>query len=94
MRTHTLKTLPSFYAAIIDGSKTFEVRNNDLCLSGCLPKALRVVSGACQSPPNANQPTRSVPELPGPPFSLPRLGYRRQDSRRSTISHRSASCTS
>jgi len=29
MRTHNLKTLPSFYAAIIDGSKTFEVRDND-----------------------------------------------------------------
>lgn len=29
MRAHRLKTLPSFYAAIIDGSKTFEVRNND-----------------------------------------------------------------
>lgn len=29
MRTHTLKTLPSFYASIADGSKTFEVRDND-----------------------------------------------------------------
>lgn len=29
MRTHDLKTLPSFYAAIADGSKTFEVREND-----------------------------------------------------------------
>lgn len=29
MRTHDLKTLPSYYAAIIDGSKTFEVREND-----------------------------------------------------------------
>lgn len=29
MRTHTLKILPSFYSAIIDGSKTFEVREND-----------------------------------------------------------------
>lgn len=29
MRTHPLKTLPSYYAAILDGSKTFEVREND-----------------------------------------------------------------
>lgn len=29
MRTHILKTWPSFYQAVIDGTKTFEVREND-----------------------------------------------------------------
>lgn len=29
MRTHELKTWPSFFAAVRDGSKTFEVRRND-----------------------------------------------------------------
>lgn len=29
MRTHELKTWPSFFAALLDGSKTFEVRRND-----------------------------------------------------------------
>lgn len=29
MRTHTLKTWPAFYSAVIDGSKTFEVREDD-----------------------------------------------------------------
>lgn len=29
MRTHELKTWPSYFAAVRDGSKTFEVRRND-----------------------------------------------------------------
>ena len=29
MRTHTLKTWPAFYQAIVDGSKPFEVREDD-----------------------------------------------------------------
>lgn len=29
MRTHQLKTWPAFYQAIIDGTKTFEVREDD-----------------------------------------------------------------
>ena len=29
MRTHMLKTWPAFYQAIIDGTKTFEVREDD-----------------------------------------------------------------
>lgn len=29
MRTHDLKCWPSFFAAVRDGSKTFEVRRND-----------------------------------------------------------------
>lgn len=29
MRTHRLKTWPAFYQAIIDGTKTFEVREDD-----------------------------------------------------------------
>lgn len=29
MRTHELKTWPSFFAALLDGTKTFEVRRND-----------------------------------------------------------------
>lgn len=29
MRTHDLKCWPSFFAAVLDGSKTFEVRKND-----------------------------------------------------------------
>ena len=29
MMLHNLKTLPTFYQAIIDGRKPFEIRNND-----------------------------------------------------------------
>lgn len=29
MRTHTLKTWPAFYQAIVDGTKPFEVREDD-----------------------------------------------------------------
>lgn len=29
MRTHRLKVLPEFFAALLDGSKTFEIRKDD-----------------------------------------------------------------
>lgn len=29
MKTHSLKTVPYYFEALWDGSKTFEVRNND-----------------------------------------------------------------